>query len=92
VVVRGEGGADRVGPRRRDTSTCARERPVALTDGARGTERGWGARMRGIGADRSAPPGRGREGVWTRGRELAPTARPGCQGGVGARGGLAGLD
>jgi hypothetical protein len=23
---------------------------------------------------------------------VAPTARPGCQGGVGARGGLAGLD
>jgi hypothetical protein len=36
-------------------------------------QRGNGTRARGIGADRSAPPGRGRGGAGIRGRESAPT-------------------
>jgi hypothetical protein len=47
---------------------CVREQAMTLTDGARGIERERGTRARGIGADRSAPPGRGREGARTQAR------------------------
>jgi hypothetical protein len=58
-----------------------------LTSGAYCVERESDARARGNGADRSDPPGRGREGVGSR------QAGPGYQGeGAGARGGLTGPD
>jgi hypothetical protein len=44
-----------------------------LTGGPRCVEREWDTRARGIGADRSAPPGTGRGEEGTRGRGLAPT-------------------
>jgi hypothetical protein len=45
----------------------------ALTGGPHCAEREWDTRVRGIGADRSAPPGTGRGEEGTRGRGLAPT-------------------
>jgi hypothetical protein len=44
---------------------------AALTSGAHGTERERGPHLRGVDADRSAPPGRGREGGRARGCRLA---------------------
>ena len=48
---------------------------MELTGEARYTERGREAHVRGNGADRSAPPSRGREGAGTRKHGLAPTGR-----------------
>jgi hypothetical protein len=54
-----------------ETRACARgERATTLTDGARRIERDLGAHEREAGADRSAPPGRGREEASMRGRGL----------------------
>jgi hypothetical protein len=44
------------------------EQFVTLTGGARGTGRERGTRAKEVGADRPAPPGRGREGGRARGR------------------------
>jgi hypothetical protein len=49
------------------------ERFTALTGRAYRAERGRGARARGNGADRLAPPGKGREGAGMREHGLAPT-------------------
>jgi hypothetical protein len=63
VVVRGEGGADRVGPRHRGTGVRVGGGRLVLMGRAHRTEREQGAHARETGADRSAPTGRGREGM-----------------------------
>jgi hypothetical protein len=76
IVVHGEGGADRAGPLRRDTGMCAREWATALTNRACRTQREQDACVKETGADRSAPPGRGRGSEGARARAGADKQGP----------------
>jgi hypothetical protein len=75
AAVHGEGGANRATPLHIDTGACSRERAMALTDRSRGTKGERGMCVKEIGTGRSAPPGRGRGGVGTRGLERGADRR-----------------
>jgi hypothetical protein len=57
TAVRGDGGDDRAGPRRRGTGVRARGERLCTDDRGPLRRRGRGARARGNGTNRLAPPG-----------------------------------
>jgi hypothetical protein len=64
AVVRGEGGAHRGSHGAvRERERAQSERFAAQRGQARGADRGSAREAEEVGADRSAPPGRGREGA-----------------------------
>jgi hypothetical protein len=79
AAVHGEGEADNVGPLRRDTGACARERATTLTDGARGTKRAGrvreGNRRRQVGPTRQRERGSRDARARARCQQVGPAVR-----------------